>query len=104
MFGEEALNYGDSASVQCSVISGDMPIMIEWFFNGIPISQTAFASNVNIADFGKRTKALAIDGVDARYAGNYTCKATNRASSAYHSDTLIVNGLLRTTRLFKQYL
>ncbi|XP_055593955.1 cell adhesion molecule Dscam2 isoform X5 [Uranotaenia lowii] len=91
MFGEEALNYGDSASVQCSVISGDTPIMIEWLFNGIPIGKTNFADNVNIADFGKRTKALAIDGVDARYAGNYTCKATNRASSAYHTTELIVN-------------
>ncbi|XP_058830692.1 cell adhesion molecule Dscam2 isoform X38 [Topomyia yanbarensis] len=91
VFGEEALNYGDSASVQCNIISGDMPIMIEWFFNGVPVSQTNFADNVNIADFGKRTKALAIDGVDARHAGNYTCKATNRASSAYHSTELIVN-------------
>ncbi|KAL1383366.1 hypothetical protein pipiens_000413, partial [Culex pipiens pipiens] len=88
-----ALNYGDSASVQCSVISGDMPIMIEWFFNGTPISQTAFADSVNIADFGKRTKALAIDGVDARYAGVFMCKATNQASTAYHSTELIVNGL-----------
>ncbi|XP_055535113.1 cell adhesion molecule Dscam2 isoform X11 [Wyeomyia smithii] len=90
-FGDESLNYGDSASVQCNIISGDMPIMIEWFFNGIPISQANFADNVNIADFGKRIKALAIDGVDARHAGNYTCKATNRANSAYHSAELIVN-------------
>ena len=93
VFGEDALNYGDSASVQCSVISGDMPIMIEWLFNNASISKASFSDSVNIADFGKRTKALAIDGVDERYAGNYTCRATNRASSTYHTAELIVNGL-----------
>ncbi|XP_040165857.1 Down syndrome cell adhesion molecule-like protein Dscam2 isoform X8 [Anopheles arabiensis] len=91
VFGEDALNYGDSASVQCSVISGDMPIMIEWLFNNASISKASFSDSVNIADFGKRTKALAIDGVDERYAGNYTCRATNRASSTYHTAELIVN-------------
>ncbi|XP_049290924.1 Down syndrome cell adhesion molecule-like protein Dscam2 isoform X30 [Anopheles funestus] len=91
VFGEDALNYGDSASVQCSVISGDMPIMIEWLFDNASISKASFSDSVNIADFGKRTKALAIDGVDERYAGNYTCRATNRASSAYHTAELIVN-------------
>uniref|UniRef100_A0A182WFX7 Down syndrome cell adhesion molecule n=1 Tax=Anopheles minimus TaxID=112268 RepID=A0A182WFX7_9DIPT len=91
VFGEDALNYGDSASVQCSVISGDMPIMIEWLFNNASITKASFSDSVNIADFGKRTKALAIDGVDERYAGNYTCRATNRASSTYHTAELIVN-------------
>uniref|UniRef100_A0A182YKL3 Down syndrome cell adhesion molecule n=2 Tax=Neocellia TaxID=44535 RepID=A0A182YKL3_ANOST len=91
VFGEDALNYGDSASVQCSVISGDMPIMIEWLFNNASIAKAPFSESVNIADFGKRTKALAIDGVDERYAGNYTCRATNRASSTYHTAELIVN-------------
>ncbi|XP_035788173.1 Down syndrome cell adhesion molecule-like protein Dscam2 isoform X30 [Anopheles albimanus] len=91
VFGEDALNYGDSASVQCSVISGDMPIMIEWYFNGVAISGAPFSDSVSIADFGKRTKALAIDGVDERYAGNYTCRATNRASSTQHTAELIVN-------------
>uniref|UniRef100_A0A182V270 Down syndrome cell adhesion molecule n=1 Tax=Anopheles merus TaxID=30066 RepID=A0A182V270_ANOME len=68
-----------------------MPIMIEWLFNNASISKASFSDSVNIADFGKRTKALAIDGVDERYAGNYTCRATNRASSTYHTAELIVN-------------
>ncbi|XP_062698639.1 cell adhesion molecule Dscam2 isoform X48 [Aedes albopictus] len=90
-FGEEPLNYGDSASVYCSVSSGDMPVFIEWLFNGIPIHQVSEMDKINIADVGRRSKVLSIDNVDGRYAGNYTCKASNIADSAYHSAELIVN-------------
>lgn len=69
-----------------------MPVFIEWLFNGIPIHQVSEMDKINIADVGRRSKVLSIDNVDGRYAGNYTCKASNIADSAYHSAELIVNG------------
>ncbi|XP_049546748.1 Down syndrome cell adhesion molecule-like protein Dscam2 isoform X11 [Anopheles darlingi] len=91
-FGEEPMNYGESASVTCNIISGDLPIDIEWFFNGKPLSRYHHElDKLKVADFGKRTKALSIDEVDARYAGLYSCKATNVASSVEYSHELIVN-------------
>ncbi|XP_035788141.1 Down syndrome cell adhesion molecule-like protein Dscam2 isoform X1 [Anopheles albimanus] len=91
-FGEEPMNYGESASVTCNIISGDLPIDIEWFFNGKPLTRYHHElDKLKVADFGKRTKALSIDEVDARYAGLYSCKATNVASSVEYSHELIVN-------------
>lgn len=69
-----------------------MPVFIEWMFNGIPISQLIEMEKISVADVGRRSKALSIESVDARYAGNYTCKASNIADSVYHSAELIVNG------------
>lgn len=87
------MNYGESASVTCNIISGDLPIDIEWFFNGKPLTRYHHElDKLKVADFGKRTKALSIDEVDARYAGLYSCKATNVASSVEYSHELIVNG------------
>ncbi|XP_055624201.1 cell adhesion molecule Dscam2 isoform X43 [Toxorhynchites rutilus septentrionalis] len=90
-FGEESLNFGDSASVYCSVISGDMPVFIEWMFNGIRINRLSAMEKISTTDVGRRSKILSIDSVDAKYVGNYTCKATNVASSVYHSAELAVN-------------
>lgn len=88
------MNYGESASVTCNIISGDLPVRIEWFFNGSPLANRVDLDRLNVADFGKRTKALSIDGVNERYVGNYSCVATNAASSVEHTDVLIVNGTL----------
>ncbi|XP_055593988.1 cell adhesion molecule Dscam2 isoform X36 [Uranotaenia lowii] len=90
-FGDEPMNYGESASVTCNIISGDLPVMIEWYFNNNPLINRVDLDRLNIADFGKRTKALSIDGVDERYAGNYSCRATNTASSVEYTTELIVN-------------
>ncbi|XP_052873092.1 cell adhesion molecule Dscam2 [Anopheles cruzii] len=91
-FGDDPMNYGESASVTCNVISGDLPIEIEWFFNGQPLTRYRHQlAKLNVADFGKRTKALSIDEVDARYAGVYSCRATNVASSVEYANELIVN-------------
>lgn len=86
------MNYGESASVTCNIISGDLPVSIEWFFNGSPLANRVDLDRLNVADFGKRTKALSIDGVNEQYAGNYSCVATNKATSVEHTALLIVNG------------
>lgn len=88
-FGDEPSNYGDSASIQCSVTSGDFPIDIVWLLNGQPIDDGL----VSIGKMGKRLSILNIDAVNARHAGNYTCVASNLAGAVDQSDLLIVNGL-----------
>ncbi|XP_049290913.1 Down syndrome cell adhesion molecule-like protein Dscam2 isoform X20 [Anopheles funestus] len=90
-FGDEPLNYGDSALIYCSITSGDFPIKIEWYLNEVAVDQLDPFYNINQADFGKKAKALSIDGVNERHVGNYTCRATNQAEVATFSAILNVN-------------
>ncbi|XP_037715224.1 Down syndrome cell adhesion molecule-like protein Dscam2 isoform X13 [Drosophila subpulchrella] len=87
-FGESPANFEDSVSVNCLVSSGDLPIDIEWLFNGEPIN---YASGIAVLRGGKRTSVLTIDSVHAGHAGNYSCKAKNKAASSEYSAALIVN-------------
>lgn len=85
-FGDEPSNFGDSATVQCSVPSGDFPIDIAWLLNGMLIEGD------KVAKFGKRVLLLNIDAVSGSHAGNYTCVASNLAGQVEHTAALIVNG------------
>lgn len=88
-FGDIPSNFEDSVSVNCLISSGDLPIDIEWLFNGEAVNIFA---GVSVMRGGKRTSLLTIDSVHAGHAGNYTCKAKNRADSTEYSAELIVNG------------
>lgn len=88
-FGDEPSNFGDSASVQCLVTSGDFPIDFKWLYNGRPVSEVFGISTVKL---GKRTYALTIDSVNGKHAGNYTCEASNSAGVDRYNATLVVNG------------
>lgn len=88
-FGEEPSNFGESTSVQCSVIAGDFPIDIMWLLNGEPIID----DTISIGRPSKRMMYLNIDSVNGHHAGNYTCRASNVAGSAEQIDRLIVNGI-----------
>lgn len=90
-FGDEPANFGDSASVQCSVTSGDFPIHIRWLFNGLTLTGD---SGVSTSQVGKRSNALNIDFVEASHAGNYTCEAANDAAIVNFTVQLVVNGYL----------
>lgn len=90
-FGTEPINFGESASVQCLVTTGDFPISFQWFFNGRRINDAIY--DISIVKLGKKISALSIDVVRAHHAGNYTCMATNFAASVNHSAELIVNGI-----------
>lgn len=90
-FGTDPVNFGESASVQCLVTTGDFPIGFHWFFNGRRINDAVY--DVSMVKLGKKISALSIDVVRAHHAGNYTCMATNRAASVNHSAELIVNGI-----------
>lgn len=88
-FGEEPSNFGDSASVQCLVTSGDLPVEFRWFFNGRPVSEVA---GITTAKMGKRNSVLTIDSVTDRHMGNFSCQAANIATTVNFTAELIVNG------------
>lgn len=89
-FGDVPANFEDSVSINCLISSGDMPIDIEWLFNNEPVNIFA---GITVVKGGKRISLLSIDSVHAGHAGNYTCKAKNRAASTEYSAELIVNGV-----------
>lgn len=90
-FGDEPVNAGDLASIQCAVSKGDFPLEITWMFKGLPIGPDR--SDIIVSGSGKRVKQLTIDAVAARHAGEYTCVASNAAGSSSHSAILDVNGI-----------
>lgn len=91
-FGDEPSNFGDSTSVQCLVTSGDLPIDFRWLFNGRPVSEM---SGITTAKMGKRNSVLTIDSVTGKHAGNFTCQASNSATSIDSTAALVVNGIFQ---------
>ncbi|XP_076655511.1 Down syndrome cell adhesion molecule 1 isoform X7 [Halictus rubicundus] len=89
-FNAEVANSGDSVSVSCSILKGDMPMGIEWAFNGVPIDKSK-DSSITMTRISKHLSTLSIDGVSARHAGEYACSASNLAGSVSRSATLTVN-------------
>ncbi|XP_075224355.1 Down syndrome cell adhesion molecule 1 isoform X5 [Lycorma delicatula] len=87
-FGEEILEAGESASVQCSVSAGDLPIQISWYFNNDTINPV---SGILTSVIGKRISVLSIESIDHSHAGNYTCVGKNRAGNSSFTATLNVN-------------
>ncbi|XP_052126797.1 cell adhesion molecule Dscam2-like isoform X3 [Frankliniella occidentalis] len=80
------LEDGNRLQVSCSIMSGDLPIAIEWRKDGRPLpadpsvseQQHQFASNLLFSDLG------------ARHSGSYTCVASNAAASANFTAPLVV--------------
>ncbi|XP_043478457.1 Down syndrome cell adhesion molecule-like protein Dscam2 isoform X47 [Leptopilina heterotoma] len=88
-FGEEPVNAGEMASVQCAIGKGDLPLEISWMFDGRPIEFDQ--SDTIKIDNGNRRKLLTIESVSARHAGEYTCVASNLAGSVSRSANLVIN-------------
>ncbi|XP_076390037.1 Down syndrome cell adhesion molecule 1 isoform X14 [Megachile rotundata] len=86
---EEPANWGDSISVVCAILKGDLPIEIAWALNGEPIGRDR--SDINILATTRKNSILSIESVAARHAGEYTCSASNKAGATSHSATLAVN-------------
>ncbi|XP_050461796.1 cell adhesion molecule Dscam2 isoform X38 [Cataglyphis hispanica] len=86
---EEPANWGDSISVVCAILKGDLPIEITWALNGEPIRPDR--SDINILATTRKNSILSIESVAARHAGEYTCSASNKAGATSHSTVLAVN-------------
>lgn len=90
-FGSEPYQAGQFISAQCTVTTGDVPLMITWTFNGVPLVSS---NSVSIAKSGQRLSTLAIESVSENHAGNYTCIGKNNAGIDSHTAELRVNGSL----------
>lgn len=84
------MNFGEPASVQCTILGGDNPLTIMWEMNGEPIPGEL---GVTITRITKHIHVLAIEAVNADHSGNYSCIAKNAAGLTKYTTELIVNGL-----------
>lgn len=88
-FGEESVNSGDVASLQCTVFKGDLPLNITWLHNNQTIG---YNNGISVTRVGKKVSSITIDSVQGEHAGVYTCFAGNQAGFSSHSTYLHVNG------------
>ncbi|XP_076173890.1 Down syndrome cell adhesion molecule 1 isoform X28 [Ptiloglossa arizonensis] len=86
---EEPANWGESISVVCAILKGDLPIEISWALNGEPIGRDR--SDITILATTRKNSILSIEAVAARHAGEYACSASNKAGATSHSSILAVN-------------
>lgn len=90
-FGEEPVNAQEMVLVTCTVVKGDQPLRLEWYFND---------NKIKPGDFGisllntKRASQLSIESVSHQNQGNYTCVVTNQAGTMNHTAELYVNGTI----------
>lgn len=87
--GEDILNTGESTSLMCSIIKGDLPIEITWLHDNETVENDNTLSVIRVT---KKTSTLNIDSVQETHAGRYTCIAKNEAGYCSHSTDLHVNG------------
>lgn len=90
-FGDGPVNAQEMVLVTCAVSKGDLPLTIEWYFNGIPVKSGNIGINlVNT----RRSSQLNIDSVSHQNQGNYTCVVKNEAGAMNYTAQLFVNGIL----------
>lgn len=73
----------------CFIQEGDLPIDIQWHKNGLPLD---LSNKIRITKVDHLTTILVVDEADEHHSGNYTCLATNAATTVASSAALFVNG------------
>ena len=74
LFGAD-LREGMRTTVVCSILSGELPILISWFKDGQDLSRVhPEAETLRMGDY---TASLKISNVQRKHSGNYTCKASH---------------------------
>lgn len=91
-FGEDSVNSGDVASLQCTVFKGDFPLNITWLHNNKTIG---YNSGILIIQNGKKVSSLTIESVSEAHMGTYSCLVQNAAGTSSYSVELNVNGIIR---------
>lgn len=90
-FGAEPANDQEAIMVICSVTKGDMPFVIQWYFNGQAV-RTGRRGIVLLNT--KRSSQISIESVSHENQGNYTCVVKNEAGVMNYTATLFVNGII----------
>ena len=101
------LTRGKRLRVICTVTEGDLPIDVQWRFNGVPfLGSSGAAGNVRVRRIDEYTSLLAISNLETDHAGNYSCAAKNTVSEFVRSAVLTIRGIfvhllsIRTAVLF----
>jgi len=90
-FGDDPLQAGDLAQLQCTVAQGDTPVQITWSFQGFDASLNT-QHGIQIKKFGHRSSILMIESVSAENSGVYVCTGSNHAGIANYTVSLKING------------
>ncbi|XP_052129316.1 cell adhesion molecule Dscam2-like [Frankliniella occidentalis] len=91
-FGDDPINSGDTAAVQCTVVKGDAPVKITWLFNGEEV--VPGRRGMEVTKTGQKISALSVESVQAEHSGEYTCRASNKAGADSQTALLNVQGTL----------
>lgn len=100
-FGTDPVNDQEMIVAICSVTKGDLPLIIQWYFNGNVIKT---GQNGVVLTTTKRTSQLTIETVTHHNQGNYSCVVKNQAGATNHTAELYVNGISKQFRGFIVYL
>lgn len=84
------MNVGDTGSLTCTILKGDIPLYINWLHDDRIVGNAFGISTVLL---GKRISTLTIDAIQAEHSGKYTCIASNLAGSDKYTVHLAVNGI-----------
>lgn len=90
---DKAVNWGESISAVCTVVSGDSPVEISWALKDEIIPKNHPSITITST---KRNSLLSVDSVTSNHAGSYTCVVSNQAGSTSYSAELTVNGTFLT--------
>lgn len=83
------MHSGQFLQVACLITEGDLPVNFIWQLNGKDLEDFP---EISTSSIGKRGSILAIESVSYTHAGNYTCKAVNKAGEVAFAAELLVNG------------
>lgn len=89
------LEEGSRAKILCSVIKGDPPITIRWLKDGRPLTTSPMTVGVSISTLDEFSSAIVMSKVSLGHRGNYTCIASNAASSSNYTAEAVVYGKYR---------
>lgn len=95
---EVSLNVGERASLTCTVVKGDLPLVTTWSKDGrqLDASQNQVNSNADggqsVTQVDQFNSILVIDSLTPQHSGNYTCTVRNSAAEASRWQRVLVNG------------
>lgn len=80
-------------SLQCTVSSGDLPIKLVWYKDGLLLTkELAQANGIKINLVADYLSTILFQSMKLEHSGNYTCQAQNKVGTVSHSTQLVVHG------------
>ena len=81
------VGFSDDAILKC-VFFSQLPVTVEWFFNGYPITFT------HVIDTSQNASTLSLINVDLSYTGSYTCQVDNGVQAQINASAYLTVGQL----------